>query len=411
MRKKTKKNSDNKSDQRGFLLLSAFLIIAVLEIFSLALFARFTVFTQATERNQNKLYAFNAAEAALDNALVQLASNTSYSGVSTYTSMDASGNTGGYTVQVCPPSCDGLTTPTGSYKLIQAIGYSPSNDPTAKGYETRIIEAYVSSGGGAGFPYAIYGDTSVTLSGNATTDSYNSDDGAYGGSNVGTEGNVASDGALVLNGNAHIGGDSTSTTASLTGNATISGAATTNSGSVSTTGSAHVGSTLAGSTPGLNCSPGSTSLASLGSLSISGNNTVSLTAGSYHYSSLSISGNGRLNITTGPVTIYVDGTVSISGNGIGTASNLPTNLSVVSTSNGTVSISGNGDFYGSIYAPSSTVSNTGNGQIYGAVFANTYSQSGNGHVHYDEALADADTPCSSSGVSIQSWRETNTIAG
>ena len=114
---------------------------------------------------------------------------------------------------------------------------------------------------------------------------------------------------------------------------------------------------------------------------------MTLGAGTYYYNNVSISGTGRLSFT-GPATVYVSGTMSISGNGIGTTGNLPTNLTVYVLGSGAVSFSGNGAFYGAVYAPQSAVATTGNGGVYGALIGNAVTVTGNGGVHYDEALGD-----------------------
>ncbi len=105
-------------------------------------------------------------------------------------------------------------------------------------------------------------------------------------------------------------------------------------------------------------------------------------------------------MTTGAVKIYVTGSISISGNGVSTAGNLPPNLLIYGTRDPTstnpacvgsncctsVSISGNGNFYGAVYAPAATISQSGNGAVYGSLTGNTINISGNGGFHYDEAL-------------------------
>lgn len=401
-----------KQNSGGFLLISSYMLIMVMEIFSLALFSRSHTFVQSNERNKNKIVAFNMAEAGIDNAIAQLAANSNYAG----SAYGALGNNGGYQIWVCSAATSGscntttgnLTVPVGAnLKLVQATGYAPNNAATSPAYETRTIYAYMEIDN-TPFEYGVFGDTSTTFTGNANIDSYNSATGNYGGANAFPRGNIASDGAATLNGNANVIGNLTAASASLNGNARVAGTATTTTGTVSLTGNAQVaGGTAAGSTPNFDCSAGTTSLPNLGTLNIQGNNTLVLAAGTYHYSSLSIAGNGRLSLA-GPTTIYVDGTVSVSGNGISTASNIPTNLMIIATGTGRVDISGNGDFYGAVYAPDSQVKNTGNGKIFGAVIADVYNQSGNGDVHFDEALKNTSAPCST--VEMQSYREIHNAA-
>ncbi|OQA41017.1 MAG: hypothetical protein BWY49_00569 [Candidatus Omnitrophica bacterium ADurb.Bin314] len=129
--------------------------------------------------------------------------------------------------------------------------------------------------------------------------------------------------------------------------------------------------------------------------------------GTYHFTSMSITGNAKL-VPTGPVSIYVDGTIKIAGNGIATADNRPPNLLLYATGNSSVSFSGNASFYGAIYAPNSTVSVSGNGRCYGAIIAKDYKNTGNGRIHFDEALKEIQGG-SSGGITILAWQEQNTL--
>ncbi len=357
-------------NQKGFVLLAVFLVITVLEVFSMAFFMRYTVFNQATERNQNKIYAFNTAEAAIDNTIVQLKSNANYPGTTGFTALNGTVNRGGYTVQVCPPSCTGLTQPTDvNTRLLQAIGFAPDNVSTSKAYETRPVTVYVQLSN-TPFNRAAYARNSLVLNGTPLVDSYDSDFGNYGGSNRGSEGDIAT-GANAI---------------SYVGHPTVNGDAQTD--------------------VVLECGPATATVASEGALNLS-HGTYYLTAGTYHFDSISISGNASIS-ASGPVTIYVDGAVSIAGNGVATSGNTPTNFLIYATGSSDVNISGNSEFYGAVYAPASNVTYTGGGDFYGAVFANNYQQSGNYSLHFDTQLSDVNAPCTQ--VAMKSWRENNLSA-
>lgn len=340
------------------------MVIMTLEVYSLALASRNITFTNATERNQSKITAFNTAEAGIDTAITQLRSSTTYTGTG-YTSMSSTSNSmkGGYAVTVSTPA--GTT----DYRLIQATGYSPDNTTTSRAYENRAIMAYVQLDDTA-FEYAVFGETGVTFGGaSGLVNSYNSGNGAYGGANILNNGDVGYDGTYTNN------------------NTTINGDIVAN--------------------PDINCSPASTSTPSSGTLSLSGSTVLVLAAGTYHYSSINVTGNAAI-VTTGAVTIYVDGAVSIAGTGVVTASNTPSNFNIIATSNADVTVGGSAGFYGTIYAPDSKVTSNA-GDYYGAVISDSFKQNGNGNVHYDEALANVPSPCID--VDFLSWRETNTVAG
>lgn len=263
------------------------------------------------------------------------------------------------------------------------------------------------------FANALHARGSIGLVGNAWTDSYDSRQGAYNqGGNRGHKGDASTDattaGAVSLNTNTTIdgnvavgpGGDP----------ATAINAAGTITGTRSAENAAWnmpLSTIPAGATNG-------------GSLSISGNRTVTLREGTYWFSSISITGNGQLQ-TTGAVKIYVTGNIDIGGNGVATANNLPPNLLIYGTvdpnnaANMTTSVSihGNGDFYGAVYAPAAGIVVYGNGATYGALSGKTVTINGNGGFHYDQALGDlgrfvttsTGTTYTTTGYTRYSWRE------
>lgn len=379
--------------KHGFIMIMVYGLISIMAILSLALFSRQNIFLLSSERNRNRIVAFNMAEAGLDRAMTQLATDPTYTGTG-FNSMSSGPMEGGYDVTVSTPAGQ----PT--YRLVTANGYAPSNTATARGYETRRITAYAQLGNFSYFDFAVFSDDGMQLNGNATIDSYDSRNGPYGEHNRAENGDIGTDsigaGTVRLTGNAMVKGD-----AQVGPNGDPASV-------VSTTGDASVTGVLSAAKEERDYQPQTTNIASLGALNIKGNTTQYLAAGTYRYSSFSIAGNGQL-VATGPVVIYVDGPVSIAGNGVSTQANTPPNFLMYVTNNSDVSISGNGNFYGGIYAPASHISNTGNGEIYGALVADDYHQTGNGNVHYDEALRNTGGS-SNSGVSLVSWREENTAA-
>ncbi len=97
------------------------------------------------------------------------------------------------------------------------------------------------------------------------------------------------------------------------------------------------------------------------------------------------------------VAIYVEGSISISGNGNWNANSQPGRLQVNGvkfTGTGqppTVTISGNGIIVAAIYAPDhpTEFKATGSGgQMWGSVFSQSVIMGGSTHIHYDRALAD-----------------------
>lgn len=67
------KNQKTRTHEKGFVLLVVYIVVISVSIFSIVFFARHQAAIQATERYQNRILAFNAAEAGIDSALRDLA--------------------------------------------------------------------------------------------------------------------------------------------------------------------------------------------------------------------------------------------------------------------------------------------------------------------------------------------------
>ncbi len=341
---------------------------------------------RGAERFENRLAAFHLAEGAVDKTIATLRTNASYAGLS------STAATGG---RINGTYSSTLSSPTSSVYSIVGTG----NVTTAGGAyaaQTQTVTAVVNLAPASIYKYALFSNGSITMSGNAKTDSYNSSIAPYSSAGAGSSGDIGTNSSLagytMLSGNATVNGKSyigplgnIATAYQISGNAVINGTKTMLSAT----------ETLSPVTiPG--------GLASGGALAISGNSTVTLPAGTYYYSSINVSGNGKL-LLSGAATVYVSGTVSIAGNGIGTAQSLPPNLTLKVQGN-SVGLSGNGNFYGAIYAPSAAIAISGNGSIYGSMIGSSFSDSGNGAIHYDQAL----NPSSGSTNSgqLRSWQAT-----
>jgi len=108
-----------------------------------------------------------------------------------------------------------------------------------------------------------------------------------------------------------------------------------------------------------------------------------------------LTGKATLTLNTdATLKLFVEGDVSIAGNGILNSSN-PENLEVIGTDTNegeqTIKINGNGQLSATVYAPNANVELKGggsSGRVYGAVVAYDASLVGNSHFSFDEALAD-----------------------
>ncbi|OQA57303.1 MAG: hypothetical protein BWY42_00639 [Candidatus Omnitrophica bacterium ADurb.Bin277] len=381
--------------EQGFVLLTVYLVITIVSIFSIAYFARSVAFTQANERNLNKMVAFNMAESGLDWAIARLNSDPNYTGTPSYVSMDANFVRGGFTVTVTQDAANPRI------RVIRATGYAPSNVAASRAYQTASTTAYCQYRTSNLFDFAVFAKDRITLTGTdkvANVDSYDSRNGAYGTGNSGSEGDVAvisvASGAITLKGKTMIDGDALigpggdpDTVVDIGNNATITG----NVGVLT--------DERVYTTP-------TTTVPSSGPLDINGE--VILMPGVYHYSSLKISGNGRLTLT-GPTEIYVDNAVDIVGNGVVTQNNIPTNLILYVSGTSTVKIAGSGAFYGAIYAPNAPVQNDSNKGLYGSVVSKSYVQSGNSSIHFDVALKEIESDKKYGAIEVLAWQEQNLL--
>jgi hypothetical protein len=236
-------------------------------------------------------------------------------------------------------------------------------------------------------PYGIVGLDFVSLSGNSL-DSYMSSGGSNSFSTspmrraiVASNGGISLSGGATIDGDAHPGVGNT----------------------VSTSG----GSSVTGSTAPLT-SPLSYASVSLGTVTTNNNNanispvnlnpvgndftlsggggSISIAGGTYYVNDFTVSG-GTLNFT-GPVTLYVDGKLTISGNGvIVTAGSIPANLSIQMASSSTATLSGGARIFAQVYAPDSAVTLSGSSGLAGQVVGKSVTMSGGATIYTDNSLS------------------------
>lgn len=375
-----------KSGEKGFILVTAFLMLMSLSAFAAAIFMQHINFFQTADRNQKKITAFNFSEAGFDTGFRYLKTGTvsTFPYNSSYVSMNSGAARGGYDLTI--------TDMGGGVHKIVSRGYSPAQTSASEAVENRDVTGYVKITNQPIFEKAVFGTNTVVLDGPVLVDSYDSSLGSYGGTNIGIDGHVATDATaaasvtlkkqVIVNGNMTTGvGSNPSTVISNPGGAAISGI-------------------ISAATSVVSPQTISSSIPSSGSLNLSGSTTYTLSTGTYRFDSISLSGSATLQ-ATGPVTIYVDGAITFSGN-VSTSSSKPGNMLIYVTGTSDATLSGSVAFYGALYAPNATVNVSGSGDIYGAVVAKNYNHNGSGDVHYDTSLQSA---ASVKKVSILTWKE------
>jgi hypothetical protein len=244
--------------------------------------------------------------------------------------------------------------------------------------------------------FGVFGATAVAISG-GYVDSYDSTRGAYDGvhrSNVSVGTNSTASGTINLSGGAADYGDAY---VGPGGNTAI---AITTSGGAVIYGTESALSMLKGMTPASD--PG-------GGTSVSFKNGTILTSGTYRVSSINLSGGGIVTINGtvtlyvtdrlslagnsqikilpgGSLTVYLDGSLNVSGGSLVNETLNPHNLTIYGTSTcTTATYSGSSPFYGVIYSPAANTKVSGS-DVYGSVIGGSVTISGGTAVHYDESL-------------------------
>jgi type IV pilus assembly protein PilY1 len=255
-----------------------------------------------------------------------------------------------------------------------------------------------------GFTDAAFGDTGVSLTGNACTDSYNSSNGSYASTKcsgascigaIGTNG-TASGSESLTGGNACVKGEcdigSGGSTSNITGSSKCSSTGV--EPSPVTLSSVTIPS-YANALPFNVSSPVTmTPSKTYGTVTGSGNSSsiITVNTGSYVISSLSLAGQSSIKVASGPVVVYVNGTGAAldlsGGTGVNNVTGIPSNLVFMCADTvTTVKVAGGATADYAVYCPKAAISVVGNGDIYGAIVGKSVTMVGNGTIHYDAALA------------------------
>lgn len=255
---------------------------------------------------------------------------------------------------------------------------------------------------------SLIGLDSVSITGLAYTDSYNSTGGypATKGSLV----NVLSNGTITLGNSGKVWGNVRSTQAgvNMSGASQVTGDATAGT-TVSRSGSALVGGTITNNAPAPTmtmpavpaCSPFSSNSgisgtysynSSTGDLSLSGINVATLANGTYCFHNLTLTNSGELKVN-GPVVIKLTGTLSTSGaTKLNNTTAIPANLQVLSSyasSTNGVTFGNGTSVYLVLYAPATGVSDSGAAPLFGTIVGKKLTLSNSGAIHYDTNLKNA----------------------
>jgi hypothetical protein len=241
---------------------------------------------------------------------------------------------------------------------------------------------------------ALWVANSATFGGGNLVDSYDPSLGAYGGSNIGTNGDIGSNGDITIKGagtRTNIQGDVWYGSGGCTGctptNATITG-------QLSSLVEPKLFPPIAPFTVDLTNNyvkndgltyplPEGT----YGAIDLKNHTNITLTGGTYYIDSLSLSGNSTLTIARdASVKLYVKSNLDANGGAIVNINQDPANFQLIYSGTNTATLNGGNGFYGTVYAPNALLKLTGSADFYGSFMAQSASIQGGAQIHYDSGL-------------------------
>lgn len=405
-------------NQKGIALIIAYTAILVLLMLSSIFLFRSISEGNLTGRFVYSTRAFWLAEAGINRAFWELNygdgnwTNWIDSASNAKTLEGSQGAAGDFTVTV--------TNYQSNITSISSTGLFPNK--TAPDQVSRTLEVIAQQQGSL-FNYAAFGNSGVSLSGQAQTDSYDSSLGPYGNTNISQNGDVGTNADITASGQTYIYGDaSTGANGIFNEEDRVSGTIT------------HDNNLTL---PGVTVPAQLSNLTTSGDLILTAENSQTISSGDHKYNSFNLSGQSSLTIvgpaniyitafnsllisgqakivisstSTGPVTIYTDGGINASGVGVVNETNLPSNLFFYGSSSNTqnFSFSGQSDLYAAIYAPSVNLSLSGQSDYFGSFMGNSVAIGGQTKIHYDTALRNLNTT-SANKYKLKSWRDTQSL--
>lgn len=404
-------------------LFTCLTVALVLSSFLVLFQSRHVITSRSTDWNS----ALPMAEAGVEEALTHLHDDAGavssngwtasvVGGVSVITKQRTFSDSSYYSVVVQNASS---STPT-----IYSTGFVPAPFQ-ANQFISRTVKAGATNSPTV-FTHAIAATGTVTLSGSAVVDGYDSRLGPY-------------DASTNRNASGGIETDSRATKAIDVGTGHVYGTVNTGPGGTISIGGGAVGDVAwntsnSGIEPGYSNdtmnvsfptnSPPTGSFLTPTVTTAGGSNITYIPSGSYQLSSFTSSDSTKPMIVTGKatlwvtgdftvqgsgyvliapgasLTLYLGGTATVSGGGVVNGTQLPSNFSYIGlSSNSSFTYSGSAAFIGTINAPQASATISGSAGSYGAVICNSYNSSGGSGFHYDSSLA------AGGGLVVTSWSE------
>jgi Tfp pilus assembly protein PilX len=374
-----------------------------------------SIHARATGNLKAGTAAVHIADAGINHAVNYLSNASNYSAIyaaSSGTQVVSNGSFGGGSYVVTQQG----TASSPSRIKIRSVG-TGTNGSSAQ------IEAWLQNIP-SGLTCGICSQGNITLGTGAAIDSYDSSLGAYGGTNVGTNGDIATNANITLATGVAVHGDATTggtgnislgTGASISGNATAGGTVSLGTGAI-VNGTTTNGTPSPITMPSVSaCGPpysNGTGITGGSYNSTTGQWTVgvgakgALAAGTYCFSSISLSTGANLTVSGATIvnlTANSDLSTGSLVNSTGDPANLTIQSSYSSSSNG-ISFNTGAGVKATIICPSCVVTFSTGGHLYGQVIAGTLNNSTGAKVHYDTHLHSGGS--GGSGIKIYGWVQT-----
>ncbi len=418
-----KKDLKRKGEEQGFVLIVGLVVMSFLLLLAIPFLYQLSFENKLTTKSYKSSAALSLAEAGVERAIWEL----NYGDITTWDGDSSLRNMTISSFQTPDGNVIGdieirVEDPDGEYPVISSLGRVAMVESRVLSKCARIVleeEKYKPWING------IFGDEELDFASNAYVDSYDSRDGAYGGSNMGSEGHVGTNGT-------HYGCIDLDSNARIYGNA-LSGPETIPEDVIITRGNAEIfGEMDSLSEPNdMPSVPLPEDLLYSGDYSLGGNDsdtidesgvytsfrldsnctvTIAADVSLYVTGEFAMRSNSQLEIAPGvKVTIYLGGSfIQHSNTQINNLSEDPTNLLILGTDtfNGEMEWNSNSQFWGAVYVPKADVHFNSNADFYGSISAKSFECDSNSKIHYDLALAALaldgvdDTP-----FKIKSWQE------
>lgn len=388
----------NLTSQRGSAILISLALIVMLSMIGILSLNRANTDVDLAFNQVRKDQAFYAAEAGIQRAIAELASDVNWrKGFAQESVGEAS-----YWVAIYD-SASGYTS--GDTVVVQSTGVVGGSERGRS-----VLEAWMLPSFDTPFKYAVFGDSSVELDKNSCTDSYNSDTGDYASTRDTLGGDVASNGKINLSGGSVVGGNASTALAggiTLTGGSDVVGSMNTSmpKQTLDTLSDAEyaLARVKSGAPAGLSGSGYAYDPVTC-NLTAGASSTITLQGGVYFFNNLTLGKYSKFQIAPGAsVVIYLTGNFQANQYSEVNASGDPGDALFYSKGASFLVAQGS-EFHGAIYAPKTSFVLNQNNTFYGAVVSKNADVDQGACAHYDRSLSKIKRP-SLTGYEMIAWRE------